>query len=330
MAYDSRLFLSIGIVRINMKKIIFAIGLAAVGSAWAKTPLPDFAPPAQGQQVVINIPQLKLFLYQDGRLLKSYNVAVGKNQTRTPIGDYKIGAKAYNPTWHVPLSIRKGADGKRLTVPPGPNNPLGPVFVRLGDPKLGLGIHGTNAPSSVPGVRSHGCVRMHSANALEFAKAVKSGADAAVIYQMASLNADEADHLWLAAYRDPYAQKNLDRDALQSSIEQWASNHQLQVQQPRVAGVLKARNGRLVCITCDGQKNKVQGSLRALSWQNGSGVLIEPEAVFAAPTESAEDVLLPMGSGIEVAADDPIAVDGHRSTVPLRARERPLLPVKTH
>ena len=55
--------------------------------AWANTPLPDFAPPAEGQQVVINIPQLKLFLYQHGTLLKSYNVAVGKNTTRTPLGE---------------------------------------------------------------------------------------------------------------------------------------------------------------------------------------------------------------------------------------------------
>lgn len=318
-------------MQINMKKIILGIGLAAAcGSVWANTPLPDFTPPAEGQQVVINIPQLKLFLFQDGRLLKSYNVAVGKNHTRTPIGDYKIGAKAYNPTWHIPLSIRKGPDGKRLTVPPGPNNPLGPVFVRMGDPKLGLGIHGTNAPASVPGIRSHGCVRMHNANALEFAKSVKSGADAAVIYQMASLNADEADHLWLAAYRDPYVQKNLDREALQSSIEQWALGKQLTVQQARVDAALKARSGRLVCITCSGQQNKVQGSLRALSWQNGSGTLIEPEAVFAAPQMPVEDEVLPMGSGVEVAADVLPAADSGTSAVPLRARERPLLPMNVH
>ena len=92
--------------------------------------------------------------------------------TQTNLGEHKIGAKAFNPTWHIPKSIQKERGDGVKSVPPGPNNPLGPVFVRLGDPKFSLGIHGTNAPASVPGVRSHGCVRMKSPDALEFAKTI--------------------------------------------------------------------------------------------------------------------------------------------------------------
>ena len=294
--------------------------------AWANTPLPDFAPPAEGQQVVINIPQLKLFLYQNGTLLKSYNVAVGKNTTRTPLGEYKIGAKAYNPTWHIPSSIQREMAAKgqpvQTTIPPGPKNPLGPVFVRLGDPKLGLGIHGTNAPGSVPGVRSHGCVRMQSPNALEFAKSVRSGADAAVVYQLASLNVDEAGHLWLAAYRDPYNKKNLDRSALNNSMTNWAAQNQLKINTQRVNHTLTQRNGRLVCVTCTAAHNKVQGKLSALAWQSGSGDLVSPKAVFGTPPSVPEqDQILPEGSAVE-ALTDPVP----SSHNPAPHTQKPLTP----
>ena len=155
----------------HMKKTIFGLTAAFfVTAASANTPIPDVSPVSEGQHVVINIPQQRLFLYTDGKLTKIYPVAVGKAMTQTTLGEHKIGAKAFNPTWHIPKSIQKERGDGVKSVPAGPNNPLGPVFVRLGDPKLGLGIHGTNAPASVPGVRSHGCVRMKSPDALEFAK----------------------------------------------------------------------------------------------------------------------------------------------------------------
>ena len=61
--------------------------------------------------------------------------------------------------------MRQSGKNVETAVPPGPGNPLGPVFIRFGDPALGLGMHGTNVPSSVPGFRSHGCVRLRSPDA---------------------------------------------------------------------------------------------------------------------------------------------------------------------
>ncbi|MDO4694017.1 MAG: L,D-transpeptidase [Eikenella sp.] len=321
-----------------MKKILFAYGLLAwAGVCAATTPLPDYSPVASGQHVVINIPQLRLFLYENGELKASYPVAVGRARTRTPLGDYQIGAKAYNPTWTIPASIRRerAAAGKPAlsSVPPGPSNPLGPVFVRLGDPRLGLGIHGTNAPSSVPGVRSHGCVRMQSPDALRFARAVQTGADAAVIYQMASLNADEAGNLWLAAYKDPYNQRNLDTDALKQSIRAWADVKGLNVQANRVSTTLRNRNGRLVCITCSQANARVRGKLSSLAWQSGSADLSRPRAVFEEEAAPLEDQVLPEGSAVEALADmdeatarQVEAITGLTSRIiaPLLPQERPL------
>lgn len=323
-----------------MKKILFACGfLAWAGVAAANTLLPDYSPVASGQHVVINIPQLRLFLYENGELKASYPVAVGRARTRTPLGDYQIGAKAYNPTWTIPSSIRRerAATGKPAlsSVPPGPSNPLGPVFVRLGDPRLGLGIHGTNAPSSVPGVRSHGCVRMQSPDALRFARAVQTGADAAVIYQMASLNADEAGHLWLAAYKDPYNQRNLDTDALNQSIRAWADTKGLNVQANRVTATLRNRNGRLVCITCTQANPRVQGKLSSLAWQSGSADLSRPRAVFEEEAAPVQDQVLPEGSAVEALAEldeatvrQVEAITGltNRLIAPLLPQEKPLEP----
>ena len=80
-------------------------GTAAIAAP--HTPLPDVSPINPGQHVVINIPQQRLFLYVDGKLSKIYPVAVGKAATQTNLGRHIIGAKAYNPTWHIPKSIQK-------------------------------------------------------------------------------------------------------------------------------------------------------------------------------------------------------------------------------
>ena len=274
-------------------------GTAAVAAP--HTPLPDVSPITPGQHVIINIPQQRLFLYVDGKLSKIYPVAVGKANTQTNLGRHIIGAKTYNPTWHIPKSIQKELNNGQTTVPPGPKNPLGPVFVRMGDPKLGLGIHGTNAPSSVPGVRSHGCVRMKSPDALEFAKTITSGSPADVIYQMASVNIDSNNNIWIAAFRDPYNQKNLDTTALRKSITAWAKAHGKTVHTKRLDIVLKSRSGALNCITCGSAAGKINGSLQSLAWTTGSGELSKP--IVTPPKPEPTDQVLPEGSEIEVEED---------------------------
>ena len=273
----------------------------AAAAASANVLLPDTSPVSDGQHVVINIPQQRLFLYKNGQLSKIYPVAVGKAMTQTNLGEHKIGAKAFNPVWHIPKSIQKERGDGVTTVPAGPNNPLGPVFVRLGDPKLGLGIHGTNAPSSVPGVRSHGCVRMKSPDALEFANTIATGSPASVIYQLAGLNEDSDKNLWLSAYRDPYSKANLDTAALKKSIQAWAKSHNKTIAASRIDAVLKARTGAPVCLSCT-KKAKLKSPLKSLAWTSGSAAFSKPKAVVKpAP---AENVVLPKGAEIEVDAGD--------------------------
>lgn len=293
-----------GILFIMIKPTFYALSTLMISSsAFAAVPLPDFSVPAQGQQVILNVPQLRLFLFQDGKLIKTYPIAVGKIRTQTPLGKYKIGAKIRNPTWSVPVSIQRemAAGGKTVikSVPPGPKNPLGPVFVRLGEPKLGLGIHGTNAPSSVPGVRSHGCVRLHSKNALDFAGTVKSGSDAAVIYQQASVNVDGDNDIWVAIYRDPYNKRSLNKSKLNSSINSWAQSHKLNVNQNRLNALIAKPSGVLTCISCSAGKTKVKGTLNSLQWTEGIGAIVKlTNPVWVNPAQVA-----PEGNSVEVNED---------------------------
>lgn len=254
-----------------MNKLLIAALMASVSSgAFAA----DFMKPnteinKTGKHVVLNIPQLRLFVYDNGKLAKSYPVAVGKGRTQTPPGEYLIGVKAYNPTWHIPASIQKERAKKGLpavkTIPPGPNNPLGPVFVRFGDPKLGLGIHGTSAPSSVPSFASHGCVRLRNENALDFAKFIDKGSRVSVIYDQAVLNLDGNNNVWLSAYKDPYNLKKLNPDAVKAEAKAIASKHGKSVNEKLLAQVLANKSGQLNCLTCAKGSSKIQGSLRPVN-----------------------------------------------------------------
>ena len=268
------------------------------------TPIPDVAPVAAGYHAVINIPQQRLFLYNNGTLEKVYPVGVGKAMTQTNLGEHTIGAKAFDPTWHIPLSIQKERGDGVKAVPPGPHNPLGPVFVRLGNPKLGLGIHGTSNPRSVPGVVSHGCVRMKSEQALDFARTIPTGSAATVSYELAALNQDGAGNLWLAVFRDPYNKKNLRTSALKQSISAWSKEHNRPIRAAQIDQIVRARTGNLVCLTCTSKApHKISGSLISIAWNSGSAKPTQPKGTTASVRPVKDDVL-PEGTEIEIDAGD--------------------------
>jgi lipoprotein-anchoring transpeptidase ErfK/SrfK len=111
------------------------------------------------RRIVVSIPDRKLALLEGERVLKVYDVAVGKPATPSPHGEFKIVSRAIDPVW-------KG-------VPPGPNNPVGTRW--LGLSVKGYGIHGTNAPSSIGKAASHGCIRMRNRDVEELFALVGPG-----------------------------------------------------------------------------------------------------------------------------------------------------------
>ena len=106
--------------------------------------------------IVINRSANRLYLYDSAKLHRTFAVATGQAIYPTPRGTFQIVVKWKNPWWYPPTqdSWAKGLK----PVPPGPDNPLGTRWMGLSVP--GVGIHGTDAPSSIGYSLSHGCIRM--------------------------------------------------------------------------------------------------------------------------------------------------------------------------
>ncbi|MBP3194748.1 MAG: L,D-transpeptidase family protein [Cardiobacteriaceae bacterium] len=289
------------------KKTLFSIlvfSLAAIAKSFAATDLlPDAAIPSSGQKVIINIPQARLFLFENGNLITSYPVGAGKPRTPTPLGsNFSIVSKAYKPTWTIPASIRRERRDGRTQIPYGaPGHPLGPVFVRFGP---SLGIHGTSNPNSVPGWPSHGCVRMQNQNALKFAARVEVGTPVSVIHQRYSLNEDSAGNLWLGVYPNKYNRADIKADLI-AAVEQWNAQSSNPVDIQTLTAALKKQN-RLVCLNCS--EKSPSGALRSLAWTSGSAgsenefTTVDGYGDDLTASEGLTDATV--GESIEVSEDD--------------------------
>ncbi|CAH0496676.1 L,D-transpeptidase [Novosphingobium sp. CECT 9465] len=114
---------------------------------------------------------LKVFDEAD-KLVALFTVTTGSAKDPLPLGDWKINGKSYNPQfsydaslfWDVPDS-----KGEHL-LPPGPNGPVGVVWIDLS--KEHYGIHGTPEPQTIGRAESHGCVRLTNWDAARLAQMV--------------------------------------------------------------------------------------------------------------------------------------------------------------
>ena len=89
-------------------------------------------------------------------------------------GTVKVNGVARNPDYtYDPSKLSYGDGKKKVVVKPGPNNPVGVVWIDLNKPSYG--IHGTPDPSKIGKTESHGCVRLTNWDAQELAKLVKAG-----------------------------------------------------------------------------------------------------------------------------------------------------------
>jgi len=108
--------------------------------------------------LVINLPELRLyhFLPKIG-MVTTYPVGIGDIDWETPVTTARVVHRQIDPTWVVPETLRDKY--KRVSIPPGPNNPLGKYWIGLS--LNGYGIHGTNSPWGIGRLVSHGCIRLY-------------------------------------------------------------------------------------------------------------------------------------------------------------------------
>jgi len=111
----------------------------------------------------------------EDRLLASYPATIGNTRTPSPSGEYTVERVAKNPnyTYDPDKNFLQGDNTETLVLPPGPNGPVGTVWIALSKPTFG--IHGTPEPALVSKTTSHGCVRLTNWDAEELAELVKPG-----------------------------------------------------------------------------------------------------------------------------------------------------------
>jgi lipoprotein-anchoring transpeptidase ErfK/SrfK len=115
----------------------------------------------------------------DGKQLFYYPASIGSDEKPAPSGETTVKGVAFDPVYtYNPKYGFKGVKTKRaFSIKPGPNNPVGLVWIDLAIPSYG--IHGTPEPERVAKTESHGCIRLTNWSARELAFHVARGAKVA-------------------------------------------------------------------------------------------------------------------------------------------------------
>lgn len=112
----------------------------------------------------------------DQRLLAVYPATIGSEKSPAPVGRTVVDAVMAQPTYRYEtdtVAFGRGLGVEPFEIAPGPNNPVGSVWVQL-DPR-GYGLHGTPEPQDVGKPVTHGGIRMTNWDARELARGVREG-----------------------------------------------------------------------------------------------------------------------------------------------------------
>lgn len=130
----------------------------------------------KAERVVVDKSDKLVRVFGEGdRLIAQFPATLGSDKDPLPLGNWKVNSIAYNPPfkyqpqlfWDVP------DDEEEQMLPPGPNGPVGVVWIDLNREHIGL--HGTNAPETIKRAESHGCVRMTNWDAARLTRMIDNG-----------------------------------------------------------------------------------------------------------------------------------------------------------
>jgi lipoprotein-anchoring transpeptidase ErfK/SrfK len=98
-----------------------------------------------------------------GRVIAHFPVSIARNVEKRPVGELHVTVVIADPNYTFdpevfPESPEGRELGRKLIIPPGPNNPVGVAWIGLD--RTGYGIHGTPDPEKVGRTESHGCFRL--------------------------------------------------------------------------------------------------------------------------------------------------------------------------
>lgn len=112
---------------------------------------------------------------EGGVLLAAYPATIGSQDNPSPSGTHVVKHAVNMPgyTYNPKINFQQGENTAVLTIPPGPNGPVGSVWIGLSKPSFG--IHGTPEPARIDKTGSHGCIRLTNWDAEELAAMVAPG-----------------------------------------------------------------------------------------------------------------------------------------------------------
>ncbi|HZV81113.1 MAG TPA: L,D-transpeptidase family protein [Geobacteraceae bacterium] len=238
---------------VNLRELARMNGLKTDSPLWTGQKLRynnrRIVPKTLANGIVVNIPEKSLYLFKRGRLAATYPVAVGMARKtdraawRTPTGRFRVVAKKENPTWTVPLSIRKEmkTQGEKVVefVPPGPRNPLGRYAITTS--LSGIMIHGTTKPTSINTFSSHGCIRVMPEHIDDLFRSVSIAMPGEIIYQPVKVAVTGDGRVFLEVNQDVYGQI----EDIRAEVERQLRRHNAEemVSWNRVTQVVRAQKG---------------------------------------------------------------------------------------
>jgi lipoprotein-anchoring transpeptidase ErfK/SrfK len=153
----------------------FAAGETLLVPAARQVPETPVHSPAANVRIVVSKSRLSLTVDNGDDLLFFAPVTAGSEHDPLPLGTWRVRGIFRNPVFHYNPQLFWDADPKRSKahIAPGPNNPVGLVWIDLS--KEHYGIHGTPEPEKISTTYSHGCVRLTNWDALTVAGLVKPG-----------------------------------------------------------------------------------------------------------------------------------------------------------
>lgn len=154
------------------KQLVKTLAIIATVGLSSAAVMPEQAPVGftDGIRLEVDVSERKLFVYQNGSVRETFDVAVGEPQHPTPKGSFTIDRIIWNPAWVPPPNAEWAEDNEKQD-PNDPDNPMvgAKLFFKYPD----YYIHGTDATHTLGQAESHGCIRMDPAHVKRLAELVQ-------------------------------------------------------------------------------------------------------------------------------------------------------------
>ena len=223
-------------------------------------------PNVRREGLVLNLAEYRMYYFpvpkkNEKPIVITYPISIGRMDWDTPLGETRITAKAKNPSWYPPESIRaeheEEGDPLPRIVPPGPDNPLGEYAMRLDIP--GYLIHGTNRPAGVGMRVTHGCIRMYPEDIFFLYNELKIGTPVRIINEPIKLGWDERK-LFLEVHNSLDSKREVNKSFLYEN-DNPPKKHNLTILTEKIIAVTEENNRD------------------AIDWQMAETILVDPSGI---------------------------------------------------